>query len=72
MTLYTHFSLQAAENIVDHNGWLNCETHCWCVLDPEEHRKWELVIHAMKDTPHEHGTKEACTGCMIEDGRITF
>lgn len=54
----------------------SCARHCWCAYSPNHEviRRLgaEHIVEAMQATPHDHGTDRGlCTGCLLEDGRIT-
>ncbi len=54
--------------------WKSCEVHCWCALneaDYPEHSAMHQFTKVMKETSHDHGDKTTCTGCMVDDRRIT-
>lgn len=67
---FAHFDgTDEADGLV--GEWMNCAEHCWCAYEPDDYPAWATIIQAMKGTEHEHGGQEACTGCMLGDGRIT-
>lgn len=57
-------------SIDDSNNFQNCAQHCWCAYNENDkiikQLKAELIVKAVKATPHEHGTdKSRCTGCLM-------